>query len=669
MRVGVDVGGTFTDCVSVDSTGVVRVSKVSTTSPQSRGMIASMQRLDVDFSEISEVMHGTTVSTNAILQRSGGPAALIVSEGFRDLLELQRGNRSELYRLDYAKARPLVPPQAILEVRERIGSQGDIVKPLDVSSLLPRVGKLFQRGVRSFGICLLFSYLNPRHELELRDVLKNTWRGIHVSLSSEIAPEWKEFERANTTAINAYLVPVVSNYLTEVGELLSRSGFSRDFFVMQSNGGLMTSTVAARFPFRAIGSGPAAGAQAAARVALECGFPNAVTLDMGGTSTDIALVEEGVVARRTETEIEHGLPLKASAVDVHSIGSGAGSIARVDRYGVLTVGPQSAGAMPGPAAYGRGGREATFMDAAVVMGWFDPSLPLGTDEVTIDPDLAARAIEVVAKAAGTNTEEAADGIIRLGIERIASACRSITVSQGRDPRTMGLVAFGGAGPVVASFIARTLGMRGFAVPAHPGVHSAFGLTTSDFMYDFSRTAPVRSSNASGDAIEAIFKSLEDEARALLVAEGLPLVHVRLVRSVDARYRGQTHEVQVQLGERFYLNDCLGAFHNRHQELYSYCLPERHVELVTFRVTALAGRERRVRPGGMSNLKEAPPETTRWIRVGRDLVEARALAREAIGVNQTVSGPAIIHQMDATVLLLPGDEACQDERGNLVVNRR
>lgn len=667
-RVGVDIGGTFTDCVAVDSEGTFHVSKVTTTSPQSQGMIEAIERTGTGFTSIVELMHGTTVATNAILERKGGPAGLVVTRGFGDLLGLQRGTRERLYHLDYSKSAPLVPRNNVVEVEERIGSAGEVVEPLNMESVMPSLQALVASGVGSVGVCLLFSYLNPRHEIALRDAILTRWPELSMSLSSEVAPEWKEFERASTTAVNAYLVPVVARYLDALRLLLRERALSRDFFVMQSNGGLMTSAAAGRFPFKIVGSGPAAGAQAAATVAVQAGCPEALTLDMGGTSTDVAVVEGGEVAARTETEIEHGLPLKGTALDVHSIGSGAGSIAYVDRYGSLRVGPESAGAFPGPASYGRGGKDATFTDAAVVLNWLDPGHALGSEEVAIDVAAATRAVGRVARATGTTVEDAADGIIRVGIEKICSACWTLTVGRGRDPRTMALVAFGGAGPLVASFVARTLRVRTFIIPPYPGAHSALGLVSSNFVYDVSRTMPTRSTEASEGTIEEVFHMLEEDARQLLAAEGLSKRGVQLVRTIDARYAGQTHEVQVRLPRRaFDLARALQAFHRRHAQLYSYRLPNRAVELVTFRVSAIAARALPMNGAPRPQKDEVPSKLL--IRVGSDVMDSRCVARTSIPPNVGIAGPAIIQQMDSTILLLPGDQGHHDSFGNLIVNRR
>jgi N-methylhydantoinase A len=663
----VDVGGTFTDCVVLDEDGRMSVSKSSSTSPQSLGVMNALAKQGVDLRQLALFVHGTTVATNAIVQRIGGPAAILVTKGTGDLFQIQRGNRSRLYDVEYSKTPSVLPRADVLEVDERMDPTGSVVRPLDVDEVLPRVAELVARGYRSLGICLLFSYANPSHEQQLRRAIESRFGPeISVSLSSTIAPEWKELERATTTAINSYLVPVASGYLTDLRSRLQGGGFATDFLVMQSNGGLMTSRAAERYPCRILWSGPGAGAQAGAMTAAAAGFPDALTLDMGGTSTDIALVEAGRVGVRHTTEIAFGLPLKGSAIDVESIGSGGGSIARVDRHGRLLVGPESAGSHPGPACYGRGGDQATFVDAAVVLRWLDPEQPLAGGEVEVDAERAEEVVARVGAALGLDHVSAADGITRVALGRIIEACHSSSVGRGRDPRHMALVAFGGAGPLVAPFVAHGLSMRAVIVPPFPGAHSATGLLLSDFRYDFAQTRPVDGRNLSSAFIDEVFAACEREARELLREERLDTRELVLKRSVEARYHGQTHTVAIDIPAMGSAELIVRAFHRRHEALYSYSIESREVEFVTWRLSVLIANAngKTARSAGPS-AAFTPVRRTSMVLNG-ETVETPVYERASLPGGVSIEGPALISQMDSSVLIPPTDVGTVDQHGNLII---
>jgi N-methylhydantoinase A len=667
MQVGVDVGGTFTDCVVLDDSGNVTVSKTPSTRPQSLGVMNSLAKQGLDLPGVEEFVHGTTAATNAMVERNGGPAALILTAGTGDLLELQRGSRASLYDLDYAKEAAIIDRAHVVEATGRLDSTGAEVEPLRVEEVLENIAPLIEDGCKSIGICLLFSYVNPAHERQLREAIERRFGSeVTLSLSSDIAPEWKEYERANTTALNAYLRPTVGGYLADLSERLEQGGLRREFFVMQSSGGLMTSAAAQQSPCRLLFSGPSAGAQAGAMTAAAAGFDEALTLDMGGTSTDIALVGQGRAGVRYTTELGYGLPVQGSAVDVESIGSGGGSIARVDPHGRLLVGPESAGSEPGPACYGRGGEEPTFVDAALLLHWLDPEQPLAGGEFHLDPGLSEAAVGKVAKALGVDVEAAAIGIARVGISRIVEACHSASIGRGRDPRRLALVAFGGAGPLVAPFVARELGMPAVIVPPHPGAHSATGLLLSEFRYDFSRTSPVRAAELSREFVEVVFGDCDSEARELLRAEGLQDRNAFFVRSVEARYEGQTHTVELELPDHPDRGALLERFHALHEALYSYSIPDREVEFITWRLSVRVARTRlRKADTGSAN---GSPNALRKLDVTLDgkSVSANVYDRRAIASGQAVTGPALIEQMDSSTLVLPGDVARVDDDGNLVI---
>jgi N-methylhydantoinase A len=666
-RVGVDVGGTFTDCVVLDESGHMTVTKSSTTSPQSIGVMNAFAKQSVELADIELFVHGTTVATNAIVQKKGGPAALFVTKGTGDLFIIQRGNRARLYDVEYSKTPSVLPRHDIIEVDERVDASGRVVQDLDVGSVLPAVRAFVGRGYRSFGICFLFSYANPEHEQRLQEAIRSEFGpDITVSLSSAIAPEWKELERATTTAINAYLIPTVSGYLTDLRSRLHSDGLRSDFLVMQSNGGLMTSSAAERLPCRILWSGPGAGAQAGAITAVQAGFQDALTLDMGGTSTDIALVQAGRIDVRHTTELAFGLPLKGSAIDVESIGSGGGSIARVDKHGRLLVGPESAGSHPGPAAYGRGGQDATFVDAAVILAWLDAAQPLAGGEVYIDTDRARDVVGKVGKALGLDAIKAAEGITRVSLGRIIEACHSASIGRGRDPRRMALIAFGGAGPLVAPFVAHGLGMEAVIVPPHPGAHSAAGLLLSDFRYDFAQTRPIRSQMLDSDFIENVFQACESEANELLRQERLDDENVIVRRGVEARYFGQTHTVTIDVPVASNPAQIVEAFHRRHEALYSYQIPSREVEFVTWRLTTVIANRTRQSQRRRGNDGQLESLRTLTMIIRGESVEARVYDRSTLPVDSVIEGPALVVQMDSSILIPPGDLASVDGHGNLVI---
>jgi N-methylhydantoinase A len=652
----------------VDDEGKITVSKTPSTKPQSLGVINALAKQALDLPRVDEFVHGTTAATNAMVERNGGPAALLVTTGTGDLLELQRGSRASLYDLAYAKLPPIVDRSQVVEVVGRLDPNGAEVAPLDADAALESLAPLIEAGCRSLGICLLFSYVNPAHEQQLQAAIKDRFGPeVTLSLSSEIAPEWKEYERANTTAINAYLRPIVGGYLADLSDRLDSGGLRREFLVMQSSGGLMTSTAAQQSPCRLLWSGPSAGAQAGALTAAAAGFDEALTLDMGGTSTDIALVEKGRAGVRYTTELGFGLPVQGSAIDVESIGSGGGSIARVDRHGRLLVGPESAGSEPGPACYGRGGEEPTFVDAALLLHWLDPDQPLAGGEFHLDRDLSAAAVGAVAQALGVDLFAAAAGIARVGISRIVEACHSASIGRGRDPRRLALVAFGGAGPLVAPFVAQELGMRAVIVPAHPGAHSAAGLLLSEFRYDFSRTNPALASELADEFVDRVFADCLAEAEELLRAEGLEDRGAVYLRTVEARYAGQTHTVELELpvdtSDRAAL---LTRFHRVHDELYSYSIPDREVEFITWRLSVRVARPRPERREARSTNGTPEPRRSLDVILNGDAVTARVYERREIGTGQEVAGPALIEQMDSSTLVLPGDVARVSGDGDLLI---
>jgi N-methylhydantoinase A len=609
--VGIDVGGTFTDLVALVDGRLVRA-KVPSTRDQSEGVVRALTAAGLERAD--EIRHGTTVATNALLERRGARTALLTTEGFRDVLEIGRQNRPSLYDLARDRPPPLVPRARRFTVRERMGPGGE-VEPLDAEGLRAAVDRVLEADVEAVAVCFLFAYLHPEHERAAGEAVRAALPHAHVALSTEVLPVFREYERFATTTASAYLAPRLGSYLRALEERLVAQGFPAPL-VMHSAGGVVSTGEAAARAAACVLSGPAGGALGAARVAALAGYADALTLDMGGTSADVALVRGGAVATTTETEIA-GVPIQLEALDVHSVSAGGGSVAWVDEGGALRVGPHSAGAEPGPAAYGRGGEEPTVTDAHVVLGRLPDGAILG-GEVRLTRAPAERAVGRLAGALGLSLTGAAEGILRVANAGMAAALRVVSVERGIDPRGLALVAFGGAGPMHVCALAEELGMRTVLVPRTGGVLSALGLALAPLRRD--RVAP-----AHGDAGER-FAALEREAAAGLAG-------AELRRTADARYRGQAFELTVPADD---LDRVEERFHAEHERRYGYRVEDEPVELVALRVAASVEPEPvPVEPG-------------------------EPLAAE---------GPAVLDLGEATCVVDAGWAGSTDEHGTLVLERR
>ncbi len=682
LRLGVDVGGTFTDVVTVGGAGRVAIAKVpSTPQDQSEGVLAGWDALARATGEEADAVvvfaHGTTVATNALLERRGGRTALVTTEGFRDVLEIGRQERASLYDLTRHKAPPLVPRDLRFTVRERTGPDG-VITPLDPASLAAAVDAVAAAQVDAVAVCLLFAFLHPEHERAVGAALRARLPHVAVSLSSEVLPEFREYERFSTTVADAYLRPRLSAYLRRLEARAAAAGLPEPL-VMQSSGGVADAGVAARHPARFVLSGPAGGVVGASYVAGLSGFPDVLTFDMGGTSTDVAPVVGGRVQLTTESVVA-GVPLRLPMVDVHTVSAGGGSIAWVDDGGALRVGPRSAGAEPGPACYGRGGTEPTVTDANLLLGALPDGAPLGTsdDAVTLRRDLAEAALARLGERLGLTAADAALGVVRVADTEMVRALRVISVERGLDPREFALVAFGGAGGLHACALAEDLGCRTVLVPRAAGVLSALGLAISDVRHDhvaaFLRT--VDDDGASLEpAVAAAFTQVEAEARAAL--DG-----ARLERFADLRYAGQSFEVTVPGGT---VAELVPAFHAAHERRYGHRIDDEPVEIVAVRVVA-------TQPGVVPDLREGAPDSgepggggpdalagavvgesgggthTREVLLPGGAVVATVHHRASMGVGARVTGPAVVDFPEATCLLRPGWAGAVDRVGTLVLRR-
>jgi N-methylhydantoinase A len=677
-RVGVDVGGTFTDAVVWDEeTGAVESAKGSSSHPHAeRGVIAALQKLTgaVEGQPVRHLVHGTTVATNACLERSGPRIAMVCTSGFRDVIEIGRLTRPphELYQLRLRPPAPLVLRRDRLEVRERVDHTGAVVEAVDDASVRRAAELISDRGIRSAAACLIHAHANPAHERRVREIFSEVAPDVHLSLSSEVMPEFREYERGSTTALNAYLVPVVSGYLNALSGALDEWRPGLPLWVMQSNGGLTSATRAADHPVTLLLSGPSGGVVAGAMAAEQAGLKHSITADMGGTSFDACLLPDNrpAMARgRTFADV----PVSVPAIDILTIGTGGGSIGWVDEGGQFRVGPRSAGADPGPVCYGRGGTEATVTDANLVLGILGEDQLLG-GEVGLDRDGALRACERLGAQLGMTATEAAAGIRRIVNAAMAGAVLAVSVGQGHDPRDFGLVAFGGAGPMHAADIAAEAGIPTVVIPAVPGCHSAVGLVVTDISHDYVTTVLAPADPRSAGRLERALSDLVRKADEELGEEGVEPGRRVLTVTADMRYRGQQSSINVELpagGDR--IAGAVRNFHARHEELYGFRAEGEPVELVNVRVNAVGRLERTgaSEPPAAGRAAAPEPAGSRRSALGEGgaEVDTPVYARAAVGAGAVLAGPAIVEQDDTTIVVPAGWEARGDRYGNLIMEVR
>jgi N-methylhydantoinase A len=658
MLLGVDVGGTFTDAVVFDGTKLHTAKAPSTPDDPSRGVLASvetaLERAGAGTGDVDVFAHGMTVGTNALLTESGARTALIATEGFTDVLEVARQNRPELYRLCAPKPAPLVPRDLRFGAHERTGPDGEI-QPLAVSERERLAARVSDSGAESVAICLLFSYLDPSHERALVERLRSEHVDVHVSASSEVLPQFREYERASTTVIDAYLSPLLSRYLKRLADSAGDMGLPEPL-IMQSSGGVAPAEEAARAGAWSVLSGPAGGAVGAALIATLSGDGDAVGIDMGGTSCDVCVVEGGRV-RRTDSREIAGRVIQLPMVDVHTVGAGGGSIGWRDHGGALRVGPRSAGADPGPACYGRGGSEPTVTDANLLLGYLDASSTLAGG-VELDTDAARAAVERLGGDLGLGALETAEGIVRVANQEMVRALRVVTVDRGVDPRDFALMPFGGAGPMHAAALAEELGMTRILCPRASGVLSALGLIASDRRRDTARTVMLSGDDLSAERIAAEVADLRDP-----LAAGLGDANVEVVYGL--RYAGQSFELPVPESEQPDPDDLAEGFAAEHERRYGYRDPGSPVELVNIRVAVAVPRPS---PEPEAAAVGEPERRMRRARFGGDWIEA-AVMRGEPEAGARVEGPSIFELPEATLVVPPGWRAEVDRRGTIVAERQ
>lgn len=677
-RIGVDSGGTFCDvCLFDDTTGHVAVWKVSSTPADpslgiSQGVEQGLRQVGTDAGAVAYFGHGTTVGTNALIQHRGVKTGLITTDGFRDLLEIGRQKRPDLYDQHTEKPPTLVSRDLRLEVAERLRHDGTVEIPLDQDGFRAAVRRLRQAGVQAVAVCFLYSFVHPEHEAIAARILAEEFPEAFACVSHAVAPEFREFERLSTTVVNAYLGPVMQGYIQRLVSRLADLGITATPHLTQSNGGVIGFEQAARLPVRTVLSGPSTGVVGAQRIAELVGIPDLITFDMGGTSTDVALLSGGQCRLAAEATV-HGYPIKAPMLDIHTVGAGGGSIAFIDNGGLLKVGPRSAGADPGPVCYGLGNTEATVTDANVVLGTLNPEFLLG-GRMRVHRDLAIAAIDRLAAQLGMDRMATAQGIISVVTANMARAIRVISVQRGHDPRDYTLMAFGGAGPLHAARLARELEISAILVPRNPGILCAMGLLLTDLRADFAATRLTTLGAAAFDPMRSAFDGLISQADAWFEAEHIAPTDRRVTRTVDMRYAGQNYELPIHLPDGPIDAATLDALAERfaaaHHRAYGFTADGDPVQLVTFRLEA-AGTVPKARLGtqpdsGPDASAAIIGERAVWLPEARGFVTCPVYDRDRLRAGNRINGPAIIEQMDATTVVLPAMRAVVEPGLNLIL---
>jgi N-methylhydantoinase A len=687
-RFGFDIGGTFTDFVLLDTvSGRVETYKTLTTPTDPsvavrEGWRVLLDRVGATAEQIDGATHATTLITNALIERKGAKTALVTTEGFRDVLDTQREMRYDIYDLHAPPVEPLVPRPLRWEVRERLNSFGEVVVPLDEATIDAAIDGLRRAGVEAVAVCFLHAYKNPEHERRVGQRLAQALGDVSISLSHEVAPEIREYERMSTVVANAYVQPLTSRYVRRLEEDLRADGFHRRLYLMLSSGGITTGEIAARLPIRLVESGPAAGVLAAIFYGDQLGVRNLVAFDMGGTTAKMCLVKDGQPARAQTFEIARihrfkrgsGLPVRVPAIELIEIGAGGGSIAWVDEMGLLKVGPQSSGAEPGPACYGLGGTEPTVTDADLLLGYLNPDYFLG-GRMRLDVEAAERAVGRLADRLGMSLTEAAWGIFQVVNENMISATRVHVAERGDDPRRLMLLAFGGAGPVHAYAIARALKMPGYICPAGAGVTSALGLLTAPVAFDFAQTYVVRLSQASLADLDRVFASLEAQGRERLAEAGVSPEAMRFERAVDIRHRGQGHEIVLdlpwpRLADIDLDRDLRPYFYQRYEVLYGHAHRHLEVEVMTCRLRATGPRPKVVLPQAAQRFNRSGLTTKArrraYLQENGGFVEVPVYDRDTLPAGAEIKGPAIVEEKDSTTVVGAAAVARVDHHLNLVV---
>jgi N-methylhydantoinase A len=672
--IGCDVGGTFTDLILLDeAVGEVRIAKVPTTPEnQAIGVMDAIAESGVDCAELSLLIHGTTTTTNALLEKKFARCGLITTTGFRDVLELGRRTRPNPYGL-IGSFEPLISREYRLEVDERMDADGNVVTALDEDGVRAAAEKLVALGCESLMIHFLHAYANDSHEKRAAEIAGAVWPNDHITYGSAILAEFREYERGVAAAVNAAIQPVLTRYLERLRDELNNGGYSRDLLVMQGNGGTVSSAVVAKSAINTVMSGPASGVMAAAFTGARSGFENIISYDMGGTSSDVGLIGGGIPAVSSELQLEYGMPIHVPMVDVHTIGAGGGSIAFINDAGILQVGPRSAGAEPGPICYGRGGVEPTITDANLVLGRLNPEALLAVDGAVSMEHVRQCMTDEVGTALGLDAEGTAAAILQIGNDRMAGAIRMVSLARGHDPRDFALFAFGGAGPLHATALAAELAIPKVLIPARPGITNAIGCVVADVRHDYVATINQPLASVDMDQVHAIMAGQIAEGRAMIEAEGVAVEAEILVHAAEMQFQGQSHMLRIPLESVTVEREAIQAvFEEAYFNRFSLHLPEIGAVLVTLH-TAVIGRRGEVALASLMDAdlrvdNVAAAETGRrqvWFPGGR--LDTPILARDALPIGARFSGPAVLEQLDTTIVVEPGNDVEVDDAGNLLIH--
>ncbi len=684
MRVGIDIGGAFTDLVAYDEeTGnVIWVKDETTPHDLSEGVIKTIKKSGIDLSKVDMILHGQTVVINSIITRNGAKVALLTTEGYRDVLILQRANRRDIYNFTYKKPEPFVPRFLTFEIKERIKSDGSIIKPICEEDIRFAMDKIMKENVESICISFINSYVNPMHEIKAKEIVEEKLKNVPITMSHEITREWGEYERTNTAVLNAFVKPKMRQYLIKLEKEIRRMGFGGTFFGILSNGGIASFDFLKDFPIFSVESGPVSGVIGAIAIAEMIGEKNIIVLDGGSTTTKASLVENLTPKVSSEHFVNRdkfnpGYPIKVPVIEIEEVGNGGTSIAWIDEIGNLRVGPRAAGAYPGPACYGRGGKDPTVTDAYVVNGLINPRFLLG-GEMEIYRDLAFEAIkEKIARFYGISVEEAAEGIIKIANENAANAIRVVSVQKGYDPRDFSLIAHGGSGPMFAPFIAQELEIKKIIVPTiPPGVFSAWGMLLTDLRHDVIITNVAKFNEDSLELINKTFKDVDEkiikifEENEKISGEKITIFHYG-----DMRYKGQEHTVKIPIKvgtiTKEDIPNIIERFHEYHEREYSFRLPRSVVEIVNFHGVGIAYIKkpsiREIKDKG-KNIKDAV-KGERIIFLKGDHITVPVYDKQSIPINFPIGGPAIIEDPTSTILVLENQEFISDKYGNIVIKKK
>jgi N-methylhydantoinase A len=680
LRIAVDIGGTFTDMAAFDeASGQLLFGKaLSTHGELVNGIQATIDSAKIDWRDGHLFLHGSTIAINTLLERNGAKTALLITEGFRDIYEIGRVNRPDAYNLFFNKHTPLVKRSLRFEVAERLRADGSTHKPLDEAAVRELARELRGEGVEAVAVLLLHSYRNPAHEQRVKQILQEEIPGAFVCASHELSQEYREFERVSTAVANAYVGPRVSEYLGQLEKHLGGKGFQGDFYIVQSTGGLFPVEHAKVGCVRMLESGPAAGVIGAQAICAQLGMGDAIAFDMGGTTAKAGVISEGRPLTTGSALIggyERALPIQIPMMDIHEVGTGGGSIARVETGNALRVGPQSAGSIPGPVAYGRGGTEPTVTDANLLLGRLDADHFLG-GELKLDMDGCQKQMrERIAKPLGLDPTEAADGILRIAVTQMSHAVKAVTTERGLDAGSFTMVVYGGAGPLHASAIAREIGIRKVLIPYAPGYFSAYGMLFSDLRYDYVRSVFRKLNDVSFEEIEAAYKAMEDEGRAALAQSGVKPDGIVIERAADMRYVGQEHAVTVDLPLAFFESKDRSAIKQQFDELhkvrYGTSAPKEPADLVSLRVTVLGTMKKPPRHSveeGAAQPEKAAVRIVKpvYFRQG-GWADTPVYLRDHLRAGNVIAGPALIEEHASTTVVQPGDELRVDELGNLQIS--